>query len=357
MDPCHHYEPLSSHSFEKNSSTQAGNNRGRPPKKEVATSKIILAISNWVFIRNQTQAPTEMLRPMTPADFDVSIKLSSTVFKNERAEPTNEITPVFFDKNGMTVSYLALQALLQDSTFTGEFMTGVKNRYDEDLKVKAGNKMHNQPPNPITTPQVVSPFHSLRQQQQSNSPLENMARSAALMEMMPPPPPPSPQPRPTSLPLFGPKWQPGQLLRFPDNYTQLHQLHQQLSLLSNRDPSLFKTLPVSGNHNNDANNISDDEEEDVVVAKKKKASSVSLAEADDDNDSDNEEGMEPSQHKEGNKKKAPSASETNQQVANNDTQLLDADDIQPVEIDPKLQGGVTAAPPTAAGSRKRAAKK
>ena len=304
VGPCHHYEPLSSHSYEKNVAVQSGNARGRP-KKEVVTSKIILAISNWVFIRNQTQAPTEELRPLTPADFDISIKLSSTVFRVGRNAPSaeNQVTDnlsIFFDKNGLTVSYLALQSLLEDRAFTQEFMSGLKRRYDQDLTFKTGQRSASLPSIPV-----------------------NQAGQRSMTSMLPPPPPPPPSPRPTSLPLFGFGQSAQHLSEYPGYYLQqMQQLQQQMLREDFRCPNVSPfpgpttanppETVVNGAVNNndddddDDNNsgsgaVSSDEEE--VVAKKKKAASVTLDEGDNDDQPQAEEGRKNNKDK----KKAPSA--------------------------------------------------
>jgi hypothetical protein len=338
VGPCHHYEPLSSHSFEK---SQVGEGARGRPKKEIVTSSVVLTISNWVCIRDQTQNPTEQFRPLTPADFDVSIKLSSTVFQSVKTDAavgnkSSDGVNIFFDRNGMTVSYLAFRSLLEDAHFTKEFMPALKARYDQELETTTGaratlpptpQQQHQQP-----REQSLQPYYLPGQQQQQqhsySSEFSNNTyyyganripdpsisapgpetrgsfdymRASQEGYLMPPPPPPPP----AGVQGYG-----------PIHYSQQQQQHWQNSLppapasatgknnkhYESKDRVVKKSfaaeavaaalgLPGEESRREICDN-SRDELEEGVVAKKKKASSIPLpllGELDDDDDDDDDD--------------------------------------------------------------------
>lgn len=81
-------------------------------------------------MRDCLQSELREFRPTTSSDFDVSIKLSSTVFKNP--DKTSEWP--FFDKNGLTVSYPAMISLLMDSRLEEDFMKPLRYKYEQELQ-------------------------------------------------------------------------------------------------------------------------------------------------------------------------------------------------------------------------------
>lgn len=127
--PYHDYHVLGVHHFETTGPIgKEGAGRGRP-KKESHVSEIVLSVSNWRFVRDCIHGGLTEFKPVTEQDVDVSIKMSSTVFKN--TEKYSQWP--FFDKNGLTVTYPAMVSLLSDFGFHESLMTPLMKKYEQDL--------------------------------------------------------------------------------------------------------------------------------------------------------------------------------------------------------------------------------
>jgi len=113
---------------------------------------VVLSVSNWRFVRDAIQAGLRDFKPVTPQDFDVSIKISSTLFKTpDRGWP-------FFDKHGLTVGYPAMVSLLSDPLFHNSFLKPLKAKYEQDVErpIMASpacfQQLQENPPLPPSTP-------------------------------------------------------------------------------------------------------------------------------------------------------------------------------------------------------------
>lgn len=89
----------------------------------------MLSLSNWRFVRDALQSELREFKPTAASDFDVSIKMSSTLFKS----PDRLSEWPFFDKNGLTVSYPAMVSLLLDPLFQEKFLKPLKSKYEQEL--------------------------------------------------------------------------------------------------------------------------------------------------------------------------------------------------------------------------------
>lgn len=128
--PYHHYHVLGVHQFEASGPTgkEGAGGRGRP-KKENHVSEVVLSVSNWRFVRDCIHGGLTEFKPVTEQDVDVSIKMSSSVFKN--TEKYSQWP--FFDKHGLTVTYPALVSLLSDFGFQESLMAPLVKKYEQDL--------------------------------------------------------------------------------------------------------------------------------------------------------------------------------------------------------------------------------
>lgn len=88
-------------------------------KNRAQESYTVLIVNNWRFVKDldpDLRAPTCQLK-----DWNIEIKISSTTFKNPQSqrEPyrSNDNTPLWFDKNGVVMSYPAFMGLLKHAQF------------------------------------------------------------------------------------------------------------------------------------------------------------------------------------------------------------------------------------------------
>lgn len=120
--------------------------KGKKTKRVSITTKLVLIVSNWGFVRDNKDLP-EKVR-CTAHDVAIGLKLASSQFRPEGSSSGGTKTstcPYDFDAHGAVIPYPAFLSLLKDETFTRDFIGKIRKRYEADtglsaLATKAGAK-------------------------------------------------------------------------------------------------------------------------------------------------------------------------------------------------------------------------
>ena len=122
---------LTNHNFVEKQNFDFGDSRKRNRPGEFANAKnhsglsqLVLIVNNWGFVRD-TQHDNKV-RPCTPSDFQVQLKLSSSAFRTA-ANPDCEFP---FDKQAANFPYDSFEQVMK-SLITKKFVRDVKNMYEE----------------------------------------------------------------------------------------------------------------------------------------------------------------------------------------------------------------------------------
>ena len=132
--PFSDYTVLAQHSFTETSSGGGGKNKGGETKRS-HQSQLVLAISNWHFVRDSLNSGQP--RPCQPADCSVAIKLASSVFKPVGIVPSQlpggstDSSQFYFDRNGVSTPYEAFVSLSTSAEFK-TYLTQVKSRFEQE---------------------------------------------------------------------------------------------------------------------------------------------------------------------------------------------------------------------------------
>lgn len=89
-----------------------------------------MCVGNYHFIRDVVERQKGTAPALKPTDCHISLKLSSSTFKNESEELDSRVAGPFFDKNGITLPYSAFLSLLNDDPELENFFSEVKLRYE-----------------------------------------------------------------------------------------------------------------------------------------------------------------------------------------------------------------------------------
>jgi hypothetical protein len=110
-------QPLSSYAF-TDGKTKTGQ-----------LSQVILIVCNYHFVRSH--ANTEKCPRLRPQDVSISLKVSSSVFKTAGASSSSDDQEnVWFDQSGAQMPYATFVSLMDDKTFTDEYMMSVRADYE-----------------------------------------------------------------------------------------------------------------------------------------------------------------------------------------------------------------------------------
>ena len=119
--------------------------KGKKTKAVTVTTKLILIVSNWGFVRDNKDIPEK--RRCTVHDVAIGLKLASSSFRPQGSASgtKNSTCPYDFDSHGATIPYPAFLSLIKDEEFTRDFICKVRRRYEDDtglsaLATRAGNK-------------------------------------------------------------------------------------------------------------------------------------------------------------------------------------------------------------------------
>ena len=119
--------------------------KGKKTKAVTVTTKLILIVSNWGFVRDNKDIPEK--RRCTVHDVAIGLKLASSSFRPQGSASgtKNSTCPYDFDSHGATIPYPASLSLIKDEEFTRDFICKVRRRYEDDtglsaLATRAGNK-------------------------------------------------------------------------------------------------------------------------------------------------------------------------------------------------------------------------
>ena len=130
--------------FQKEATVPAGA-RTKKEKKVNVTTKLVLIVSNWGFVRDNKDFPSKVR--CTPHDVAIGFKLASSQFRPTGAAggTKNSTCPYDFDAHGATLPFPAFLSLIKDSAFTEDFIRKIRRRYEADtglsaLATRAGNK-------------------------------------------------------------------------------------------------------------------------------------------------------------------------------------------------------------------------
>ena len=130
--------------FQKETTVPAGA-RTKKEKKVNVTTKLVLIVSNWGFVRDNKDFPSKVR--CTPHDVAIGFKLASSQFRPTGAAGGTKTStcPYDFDAHGATLPFPAFLSLIKDSAVTEDFLRKIRRRYEADtglsaLATRAGNK-------------------------------------------------------------------------------------------------------------------------------------------------------------------------------------------------------------------------
>lgn len=129
----------------------------------------MLIVSNWHFVRDNQEK--KECPPCRPEDCNISLKLSSTLFKSNLSSDLRPTTGEVladegftFDRNGIIIPYSAFLSLMTDAYFLTVYLPGVRTNYEklrgslnfEDYAANECGSDHN----PVPVPTVERPDFS-----------------------------------------------------------------------------------------------------------------------------------------------------------------------------------------------------
>jgi hypothetical protein len=103
----------------------------KPNSDPKIVSSCVVSVSNYCWFERTRELAPKLAR-CANTDFDITFKLSSSVFATAR----NESDDYHFDRNGVRLSYNQFYSLFRSEKFTKEYLAKVETYFKRDLELK-----------------------------------------------------------------------------------------------------------------------------------------------------------------------------------------------------------------------------